>query len=193
MGICGEAAIVTDESNDRMDSASADLMEFVQNELPGLCEAFAQTPLMQLRVTTAEGSVTLEKAGAKSLTSDAEAAEPRRAFRSHDYLPDAEPGRAFTTIAADVVGIFHSAPDIPELGGAVVADQVLGYIEALKVRTPVKAGVEGRLVAQVAEDGQPVDFGETLFVIDTGPLESVTAEAAAVEPEPELMTEPPRI
>jgi biotin carboxyl carrier protein len=175
-----------------MDSASADLMEFVQNELPGLCEAFAQTPLMQLRVTTAEGSVTLEKQDSK-LPSDAEAAEPRRAFRSHDYLPDAEPGRAFTTVAADVVGIFHSAPDIPELGGGVVAQQVLGYIEALKVRTPVKSGVEGRLVAQVAEDGQPVDFGETLFVVDTGPAETAIAEISAEEPEPDLIIEPPRI
>ncbi|HYK52350.1 MAG TPA: biotin/lipoyl-containing protein [Candidatus Eremiobacteraceae bacterium] len=183
---------MTNESNDRMDSASADLMEFVQNELPGLCEAFAETPLMRLRVTTAEGSVTLEKAGAKSSAPDVDA-EPRRAFRSHDYLPDAEPGRAFTTIAADVVGIFHSAPDIPDLGGSIVTDQVLGYIEALKVRTPVKAGIEGRLVAQVAEDGQPVDFGETLFVIDTGPADSVTADLSAEEPEPELMTEPPRI
>jgi acetyl-CoA carboxylase biotin carboxyl carrier protein len=175
-----------------MDSASADLMEFVQNELPGLCEAFAQTPLMQLRIATADGSVTLEKAGAKSSSPDGEAAEPRRAFRSHDYLPDAEPGRAFTTVAADVVGIFHSAPDIPDLGGSIVSDQVLGYIEALKVRTPVRAGIEGRLVAQVAEDGQPVDFGETLFVIDTGPADAA-ADASIADSEPELITEPPRI
>jgi len=175
-----------------MDSASAGLMEFVQKRLPELCEAFAQMPLMQLRVTTSEGSVTLEKAGAHSSSADVEATEPRRSFRSHDYLPDAEPGRAFTTVAADVVGIFHSSPDIPGLGGAVSADQVLGYIEALKVRTPVKAGVDGRFVAQVAEDGQPVDFGETLFVIDTGPTEIEPPEATEAEQEPELV-EPPRI
>jgi len=177
-----------------MDSASADLMEFVQDRLPELCEAFAQTPLMRLRVTTAEGSVTLEKTGSRSSSSlDAETAEPRRLPRSHDYLPDAEPGRAYTTVAADVVGIFHSAPDALELGARVTPDHVLGYIEALKVRTPVKAGVEGRFVAQVAEDGQPVDFGETLFVIDTGPVEALPEELPAAEPAPDEVLEPPRI
>lgn len=184
---------MTQQSNDGMDSASADLMQFVQDRLPQLCEAFAQTPLMRLRVTTAEGTVTLEKAVPRAASLDAETAEHRRYPRSHDYLPDAEPGRAYSTVAADVVGIFHSAPDIPELGGGVTSSQVLGYIEALKVRTPVKSGVDGRLVAQVAEDGQPVDFGETLFVIDTGPIEAVLEEAAASEPGPDEPIEPPRI
>lgn len=184
---------MTHESDDGMDSASADLMQFVQTHLPELCDAFAQTPLMRLRVTTAEGSVTLEKAGAQSPSADVEAAEPRRSLRSHDYLPDAEPGRAYTTVAADVVGIFHSAPDIPELGAAVTPEQVLGYIEALRLRTPVKAGVDGRFVAQVVEDGQPVDFGETLFVIDTGPVDAAVEELAASDMEPEVIAEPPRI
>jgi len=184
---------VTHESNDGMDSASADLMEFVQNRLPEICDAFAQTPLMRLRVTTAEGSVTLEKAGSQASSLDPETAEPRRSPRSHDYLPDAEPGRAYTTVAADVVGIFHSAPDALELGAKVTPDRVLGYIEALKVRTPVKAGIEGRFVAQVAEDGQPVDFGETLFVIDTGPIEALPDEPPASEPGPDEGAEPPRI
>ncbi|HET9342694.1 MAG TPA: biotin/lipoyl-containing protein [Candidatus Eremiobacteraceae bacterium] len=184
---------MTHDSNDGMDSASADLLQFVEDRLPELCDAFAQTPLMQLRVTTPEGSVTLEKAGSRASSLDAETAEPRRSPRTHDYLPDAEPGRAYTTVAADVVGIFHSAPDALELGAKVAPDQILGYIEALKVRTPVKAGVDGRLVAQVAEDGQPVDFGETLFVIDTGPIEALPDEPAGTESGPDDDIEPPRI
>ena len=184
---------MTHDSNDGMDSASSDLLQFVQNRLPELCDAFAQTPLMRLRVMTAEGSVTLEKAGSPSSSLDAGTAEPRRSPRTHDYLPDAEPGRAYTTVAADVVGIFHSTPDALEIGAKVTPDHVLGYIEALKVRTPVKAGVEGRFVAQVAEDGQPVDFGETLFVIDTGPVEALPDEPPAAETALDDVIEPPRI
>jgi hypothetical protein len=63
---------------------------------------------------------------------------------------------------------------------------VLGDIEALKLRTPVRAGIAGRFVGQVVEDGQPVDFGETLFVIDAG-----TVEEHAIQETEEL--EPPRI
>lgn len=175
-----------------MDPASADLLRFVEERLPELCEAFAQTPLMRISVTTSEGAVTLEKAGAAPARADAESSEPRKSQRSHDYLPDAEPGRAYTTVAADVVGIFHSAPELPEPGAPIGPDQVLGFIEALKLRTPVRAGIAGRLVGQVAEDGQPVDFGETLFVVDGAPGGD-GASQPDLGPEPAAPTEPPRI
>ena len=148
---------------------------------------------MQLRVSTPSGSVLLVKsAGRLTAVGPPAVFEGHRPGRvPHDYLPDAEPGRAYDTISAEVVGIFHAAPDLPEAGASVQADQVLGYIESLKVRTPVKAGIDGRLVGQAVEDGQPVDFGETLFIIDSGP------EEPAPEPAPEEpiadMIEPPRI
>jgi len=168
-------------------------MDFVQKRLPALCEAFAQTPLMRLRVTTAEASVTLEKSATHSpVAYVGTIVEPRRQLRPHDYVPDPEPGRAITTVAADVVGVFHSAPDLPEIGERVDADRVLGFIEALKVRTPVKAGIAGELVGQVAEEGQPVDFGETLFVVDGGPAEAARGDVSAV-PAAEEIIEPPRL
>lgn len=186
---------MTEGSNDPIDSASADLLRFVQDRLPALCEAFAQTPLMRISVTTDEGSVTLEKSDGLASRQDGESVESRRSPRVHDYLPDGEPGRAFTTVAADVVGVFHSAPELPDVNAEVGPDTVLGFIEALKLRTPVRAGIAGRLVGQVAEDGQPVDFGETLFVIDGGPAHSdgVAGQASEDELEPEAPAEPPRI
>lgn len=184
---------MTQSSDDGKDSASADLLRFVEDRLPELCEAFVQTPLMRISVTTDEGSVTLEKSNGHMANADVEAVEARRGPRMHDYLPDAEPGRAFTTVAADVVGIFHTAPELPEAGADVTPDTVLGFIEALKLRTPVRAGIAGRLVGLVVEDGQPVDFGETLFVIDGGPAVAGQSDMAS-EPGPEPPpVEPPRI
>jgi acetyl-CoA carboxylase biotin carboxyl carrier protein len=180
---------VTHNSKDGKETAGADLLRFVQNELPTLSEAFAQSPLMQLRVSTPKGSVTLVKARARETAAPSAEAlvEARRTPRFlHEYVPDGEPGRAFDTITAEVVGIFHAAPDLPAPGEQVDADRVLGYIDALKLRTPVKSGLEGRFVGQVAEDGQSVDFGETLFVVDSGPVEAVPEETLEE-------IEPPRI
>lgn len=186
---------MTHNAKDADGSANADLLKFVQQKLPALSEAFANLPLMQMRVSTPHASITLVKArpqaNANRNTGAAQAAQPepehagaRRPLRAlHEYVPDGEPGRAFDTVSAEVVGIFHVAPDLPALGEHVDADKVLGYIEALKLRTPVKAGIEGRLMGQVAEDGQPVDFGETLFVVDSGPAEPVPEEQP-VDPEP---------
>ncbi len=165
-------------------------MEFVHQQLPALSEAFANSPLMQLRISTPLASVNLVKSGPRDVLVAVPMASvvSRRVNRPlHEYVPDGEPGRAFDTVSAEVVGVFRAAPDLPAQGELVEADRVLGYIEALKVRTPVKAGFDGRLVGQIAEDGQPVDFGETLFVVDGGPPEIAPLDESPVE------IEPPRI
>lgn len=181
---------MTHDSKDDGESAGAGFLEFVHQQLPALSEAFASSPLMQLRISTPQASVNLIKSGPREVQIPAPSAyvETRRVNRPlHEYVPDGEPGRAFDTISAEVVGVFRAAPDLPAQGELVDADRVLGYIEALKVRTPVKAGLEGRLVGQIAEDGQPVDFGETLFVVDSGPPEVAPPEELPVD------IEPPRI
>jgi biotin carboxyl carrier protein len=172
-----------------------DLLHFITHRLSALSEAFAAGPLMQMRVSTPGASVTLTKARVDRLMPHAEEhadhTDRRHAGRpAHGYLTEGEAGRAYDTVSADVVGVFHSAPDLPAPGDGVEPDRVLGDIEALKLRTPVVAGFAGRFVGQVAEDGQAVDFGETLFVIDSGAAQA-SAEAPAEE-QPVVM-EPPRI
>jgi acetyl-CoA carboxylase biotin carboxyl carrier protein len=179
---------VTHQQKDGSGSKPVDLSDFVSRRLSAVSEAFAAGPLMQLRVTVRGASFTLVKKGAPDRAGQhIEIIDRRHAGRlPHAMLTDGEPGRAYETVCADVVGVFHSAPDLPAPGDAIEADRVLGDIEALKLRTPVRAGFAGRFVGQVVEDGQPVDFGETLFVIDGGP-----AEVLAEPPVEEL--EPPRI
>ncbi|MDQ6780416.1 MAG: hypothetical protein M3Z37_04585, partial [Candidatus Eremiobacteraeota bacterium] len=67
-------------------------------------------------------------------------------------------------------------------------------IEALRLRNAVRCPVECMLIAQVVVDGQPVDFGETLFVVDSGgapvSLEIADVTADGLLPEP---VEPPRL
>jgi biotin carboxyl carrier protein len=179
---------VTHASKNSDGSATPDLLQFIHQTLSGLSKTFAEGPLMSLRVSTPDASVTLVKSagGIRAISEDAVAERHRGAWPMHAYLPDGEPGRAYDTVNADVVGIFHAAPDAPAPGETIEADRVLGYIEALKVRTPVRSGISGRVVGQVAENGQAVDFGETLFVVDSG------APQPAVEQAQEEI-EPPRI
>jgi biotin carboxyl carrier protein len=180
------------QSKDGAGSDHADLLDFVLHRLPALSEAFASLPLMQIRVATPLATVTMVKARSQDATMAPVAdlhADSNRGYRPlHEYIPDGEPGRAFDTVTADVVGLFRAAPDLPVAGEEVDPDRILGYIEALKVRTPVRSGIQGRLVGQVAEDGQPVDFGETLFVVDSGPVQAAPEEMPA-----EVEIEPPRI
>ena len=163
------------------------LQRFIAERVAPLSRAFAQTPLARLRLRTPDGSITLVKSSQKlPLAAPAKAAALElRTFPLRDG--SGEPGRPYDTINAEVVGIFHAAPDLPAPGDRIEADVQLGYIEALKLENPVRSGGPCVFVGQVADEGQPVDFGETLFVVDR----NVAPPAQTAQPAEEV--EPPRI
>ena len=75
-----------------------------------------------------------------------------------------------TEITSPMVGTFYRSPS-PEsepfvnVGDSVAAGQTLCIIEAMKVMNEIKAEKSGVLVACVAPDSTPVQFGEVLFRI----------------------------
>jgi acetyl-CoA carboxylase biotin carboxyl carrier protein len=73
-------------------------------------------------------------------------------------------------ITSPMVGTFYQkpAPDAPnfvEVGSAVSVGQTLCIIEAMKVMNEIKAERSGTIIACVAEDGTPVQYGDVLFRI----------------------------
>ncbi|MEP2775595.1 MAG: acetyl-CoA carboxylase biotin carboxyl carrier protein [Luteolibacter sp.] len=73
-------------------------------------------------------------------------------------------------ITSPMVGTFYRkpAPDSPnfvEVGTAVSEGQTLCIIEAMKVMNEIKAERSGTICAVVAEDSNPVQFGDVLFRI----------------------------
>ncbi|QTN34339.1 acetyl-CoA carboxylase biotin carboxyl carrier protein [Akkermansiaceae bacterium] len=73
-------------------------------------------------------------------------------------------------ITSPMVGTFYRkpAPDAPnfvEVGTAVSEGQTLCIIEAMKVMNEIKAERSGTICAIVAEDSNPVQYGDTLFRI----------------------------
>ena len=83
---------------------------------------------------------------------------------------DAPPPAESWTMPAPCVGIFRAgshADTAPrtEVGATVEAGEVLGYVEAMGVLNDVEASCAG-LVGEIAvEDGQPVEYGQPLFVL----------------------------
>lgn len=147
------------------EAETTELLTFVTDRVAPLARTFAQLPVMQLRVRTAQGMITLVKA-APGAADGAKAPAVKAAHAPK--IQEGEPGRAYDTINAEAVGVFRPAPDIPEFGERVAADRVLGFVEALKLRNPVRAGAPCYFVAQAVEDGQAVEFGEVLFVVERG-------------------------
>jgi acetyl-CoA carboxylase biotin carboxyl carrier protein len=178
---------------EKPDGNGATFSRFINERVAPLAKAFASTPLMELRVRTSEGLIRLVKTAEASLPARPSAGRPALRIGPRPHLtPVSEPGHPYEIINAGVVGIFAAAPDLPAPGSQISDDRVLGYIEALKLKHPVRSGGPGVLVAQVAEDGEPVDFGEALFVLDRADAPK-PAVAAPPPPQPEPLLEPPRL
>jgi acetyl-CoA carboxylase biotin carboxyl carrier protein len=69
-----------------------------------------------------------------------------------------------------IVGTFYEAPSpgaapFVKLGDHVNVGQVLCIIEAMKLMNEIESDVSGEIVRIFVENGQPVEYGETLFAI----------------------------
>ena len=76
-------------------------------------------------------------------------------------------------IKSPMVGTFYrasspeSAPFVEE-GSMVKAGQTLCIIEAMKLLNEIEADVSGKVIKVLAGNGQPVEYGEPLFIIAPG-------------------------
>ena len=76
-------------------------------------------------------------------------------------------------VKAPMVGTFYRAPspDAPpfvEVGSSVETGQVLCIIEAMKLMNEIKSEVKGKILEVLIENGDPVEFGTVLFLVESG-------------------------
>ena len=73
-------------------------------------------------------------------------------------------------IRAPMVGIFYGAPapDKPpfiDLGGKVKTGDVVCIIEAMKIMNQIESDTDGVISRVLVENGEPVEYGQPLFLI----------------------------
>ena len=74
-------------------------------------------------------------------------------------------------VTAPMVGTFYAAPTpgakaFVDIGDEVKVGQVLCIIEAMKMMNQIEADKAGRITSIMAKNGDPVEFGQPLFVIE---------------------------
>ncbi|MHC4883716.1 MAG: acetyl-CoA carboxylase biotin carboxyl carrier protein [Planctomycetota bacterium] len=73
-------------------------------------------------------------------------------------------------VESPIVGTFYAspAPDAEafvKVGTTVTPDTVVCIIEAMKVMNEVKAGCSGTIAEMLVQNGEPVEYGQALFVV----------------------------
>ncbi|MDP4160885.1 MAG: acetyl-CoA carboxylase biotin carboxyl carrier protein [Bacillota bacterium] len=86
---------------------------------------------------------------------------------------EAEPviGENTEVITAPMVGTFYSAQSpeaapFVEIGQIVKVGQPVCIVEAMKLMNEIESEVEGKVIQILVENGQPVEYGQPLFVIE---------------------------
>jgi acetyl-CoA carboxylase biotin carboxyl carrier protein len=74
-------------------------------------------------------------------------------------------------ITAPMVGTFYAAPEpgakpFVELGGEIDEETTVGLIEVMKVFNAVQSRVRGKIAEVCVQNGQFVEYGQTLFVVE---------------------------
>ncbi|MBX2834726.1 MAG: acetyl-CoA carboxylase biotin carboxyl carrier protein [Micavibrio sp.] len=140
-------------------------------ELAGLLD---ETGLTEIEVADGDKAIRVSKGGgvvaaAPSYpnTMTADPGLPQQASVSTDNAAHSHPG----AITSPMVGTVYLQPEpgadsFIAKGQTVKAGDTLVIIEAMKVMNPIKAEKSGTVTQILIEDGQPVEYGDVMMVIE---------------------------
>jgi acetyl-CoA carboxylase biotin carboxyl carrier protein len=116
-------------------------------------------PRMAMQAPVATGSAMLQAAPQSVPALPATAAGEHKP-RNDDY-----------TVTSPMVGTYYSAASpgaksFVEIGTEVKVGQILCIIEAMKMMNQIESDKAGRVTAILAKNGEPVEFGQPLFIIE---------------------------
>ena len=163
-------------------------------ELKTLLTLMQDFGLVELEIEDKKGKVRLVRAGtiasvaaapsvaaakdivAKTFAPQGNRGAPKPAGATANGARSAEPPvitESQRLISSPMVGTFYraSSPDsnpFVEEGDSVRKGQTLCIIEAMKMMNEIEADAGGRVVRVLCENGQPIEYGQPLMIIEVG-------------------------
>lgn len=144
-----------------------------------LIELLEASGIAEIEIKEGEASVRISRALAQPIMPSFAAPQPA-SFASMQPAPlpaplspepDKEDLPTGHLVKSPMVGTFYRAPapgakSFVEVGKTVAMGDTLCIIEAMKMLNQIEADIAGRIKAVLVESGQPVEFGQPLFVIE---------------------------
>lgn len=151
-----------------------------------LIELLEESAVSEIEIKEGEESVRIARSGPADASgaprpptvqvTPAAAAAPAaaRAARPAAAAPESAEetaGEGEHMVTAPMVGTYYAAPSpgakpYVAIGDEVEVGQVLCTIEAMKMMNQIESDVAGRIRAALVKNGEPVEFGQPLFIIE---------------------------
>lgn len=141
------------------------------DRLESLLKLMDDEHLQELEISDGPFQVKLVRQSAVSYVPRGMALPPVSAPRKEAAAaPAAEPEKG-TPIKSPLAGVFYRSPSpqsppFVKEGDNVTSDKPLCIIEAMKVLNEINAGMSGKIIKILVENGKPISSGQTLFLIE---------------------------
>ena len=148
-------------------------------KLKTLIDLVSESNISELEITEAEGKVRIVKGGVAMVAAPmayapvAAAPAPGPAAPTAASIAAGEAAARATdkVVKSPMVGTFYrsaspGAKAFVEIGDTVKEGDPVCIIEAMKIMNEIETDVEGKIVRILCENGQAVEFGQPLFVVE---------------------------
>jgi acetyl-CoA carboxylase biotin carboxyl carrier protein len=143
-------------------------------KLKKLIDLVQESGIAELEITEGEEKVRINRSGSAptvmAMPQAASAAPAPAAVPAATPAPEAPAAPEGHTVKSPMVGTFYrssspGAKPFVELGQTVNAGDTLCIIEAMKLLNEIEADQGGSIKAILVENGQPVEYGQPLFIV----------------------------
>ncbi len=139
-----------------------------------LIEMLEESSLAEIEIKEGEESIRISRAGANghAVTQVVAAAPaPVASTAASGEAPSSPVRTSGHLVTSPMVGTFYRSPSpgakvFVEVGDTVAVGDTLCIIEAMKMMNQIESDKAGTVKAILKENGQPVEFGEPMFVIE---------------------------
>ena len=151
-------------------------------KLKKLIDLVQESGIAELEITEGEERVRIARGGAVGVTPASApamaaaapavpvAGAPGAAAPAAPAAAEPPPATEGHVVKSPMVGTFYRAPSpdakpFMEVGSTVKEGETICVIEAMKLMNEIEADASGTIKAILVENGQPVEYGQALFII----------------------------
>lgn len=144
-------------------------------KLKTLIDLVSESNIHELEITEAEGKVRIVKGGPVALAPAAAPAVAVAAVPAAASAPapaaEPEPAPEGKVIKSPMVGTFYRAASpgakaFVDVGSVIKEGEPVCIIEAMKIMNEIEADCSGTIKRLLCENGQAVEFGQPLFIVE---------------------------
>ena len=135
-----------------------------------LIHMLEQSDLNEIEVSQGEESVRISKGNSNDISTSISNTDQSQAATNQDPI-ESKTEIIGNIIKSPIVGTFYRKPS-PEkppfvnIGDTVSEGDVVCIVEAMKMMNEIKSEYSGKIISILPSDGQPVEFDQTLIIIE---------------------------